>query len=56
MGIGIWIAIVLSAIVAFIVGDYYGQPLHWYLFILIVVAGFFIQIVILIVKVKDKNS
>lgn len=56
MGMGIWVAIVLSAIVAFIVGDYYGQPLHWYLFILIVIGGFFIQIIILILKVKDKSS
>lgn len=56
MGMGIWVAIVLSAIVAFIVGDFYGQPLHWYLFILIVIVGFFIQIIILILKVKDTSS
>ncbi|KOS66520.1 membrane protein [Lysinibacillus contaminans] len=56
MKIGMWIAILLSAIVAFIVGDLYGQPLHWYLFILIVIVGFFIHTIILILKVKDENS
>ena len=52
---GMWMAILVSAIVAFIVGDLYDQPLHWYLFILIVVIGFFIHTVILILKVKDER-
>lgn len=56
MKISTWIAILLSAIVSFIVGDLYGQPLHWYLFILIVMVGFFIHTIILILKVKDENS
>ncbi|MDM5246311.1 hypothetical protein [Lysinibacillus sp. G4S2] len=56
MEIGVWIGILLSAVLAFLVGDFYGQPLHWYLFILIIVVGFFINTVILILKVKDEKS
>ena len=55
MQIGIWIGMVASLIVAFIVGNLYGQPLHWYLFILMLVIGVFINIVILILKIKDEN-
>lgn len=56
MKISIWMVILLSAIVAFIVGGLHGQPLHWYLFILIVIVGFFIHTIILILKVKDERS
>lgn len=56
MEIGVWVGILLSAVLAFLVGDFYGQPLHWYLFILIIVVGFFIHTVILILKVKDEKS
>ena len=55
MKVSIWIAIIISAIVSFIVGGLYNQPLHWYLFILIVIIGFFIQTIILILKAKDEN-
>lgn len=48
-----WIAVLLSAILAFVVGDYYDQPLHWYLFILIIFVGFFINTVILILQTED---
>lgn len=53
--ISIWMVILFSAIVAFIVGGLHGQPLHWYLFILLVIVGFFIHIIILILKVKDER-
>ena len=53
MQIGIWFAILFSAVLAFVVGHMYGQPLHWYLFIIMVMAGFFINTVILILKSKD---
>jgi ABC-type multidrug transport system permease subunit len=56
MQIGIWLGILVSAVVAFIVGDAYGQPLHWYLFILIVFTGFFINTIILILKAKDESA
>jgi len=56
MEIGVWFCILLSAVLAFLLSDFYGQPLHWYLFILIIVIGFFINTIILILKVKDENS
>ena len=54
MEIGVWFGILLSAVLAFLLGDFYGQPLH--LFILMIVIGFFINTIILIVRVKDENS
>ncbi len=56
MEIGVWFGILLSAVLAFLLGEFYGQPLHWYLFILIIVIGFFINTIILILKVKDESS
>ena len=56
MQLGVWIGILLSAILSFFIGDYYGQPLHWYLFILMVITGFFINTVILILKTRDENT
>lgn len=53
MQIGVWMAILFSAVIAFVIGDMYGQPLHWYLFIIIVFTGFFINTIILIIKTKD---
>jgi len=53
MQLGPWIAIVISAVLAFIVGTFFQQPLHWYLFILILVIGFFINTIILILKSND---
>ncbi len=50
MQVGVWVGILLSAIVAFIVGDFFGQPLHWYLFILLVFIGMLINTIILILK------
>ncbi|MET4563279.1 hypothetical protein [Lysinibacillus parviboronicapiens] len=56
MGIGVWVGILLSAVLAFLLGSFYGQPLHWYLFILIIIVGFFINTIILILKVEDESS
>ena len=56
MQIGVWIGILVSAILAFIVGDYYGQQLHWYLFIILVMIGLFINTVILILKANDDKT
>ena len=41
MEIGVWFGILLSAVLAFLLGEFYGQPLHWYLFIVIIVIGFY---------------
>lgn len=56
MQIGIWVGMVVSLIAAFIIGNLYGQPLHWYLFVLMLVVGVFINVVILILKIKDENA
>lgn len=56
MEIGIWLGIVLSAVIAFVVGDFYGQPLHWFLFILLIIIGLFINTVILILKTRDDHT
>lgn len=53
MQLGPWIAIVISAVLAFLVGAFYNQPMHWYLFILILFIGFFINTIILILKAND---
>ena len=55
MQIGIWVGMVVSLVAAFIIGNLYSQPLHWYLFILMLVVGVFVNVVILILKIKDEN-
>ena len=55
MQIAMMLTIIITAIVAFIVGDFYGQPLHWYLFILIILTGFFVNTVILILGVEEEG-
>lgn len=47
---GMCVAIFVSAFMAIGIADYYDQPHNWYLFLLMVLAGFFIHIVILIVR------
>ena len=47
---GMFVAIFASALMAFGIADYYDQPHSWYLFLLMVLTGFFIHTVILIVK------
>ncbi|HWK23460.1 MAG TPA: hypothetical protein VNS08_10565 [Ureibacillus sp.] len=56
MQLGIWVSIIISAIIAFIIASFYEQPLHWYLFILIIVIGFFINTIILILRTKDEQE
>ncbi|MBD8025523.1 hypothetical protein H9636_02515 [Ureibacillus sp. Re31] len=56
MQIGIWVAIVISAIISFLVASLYEQPLHWYLFVLILFIGFFINTIILILKTKEDEK
>ncbi|MEC1176917.1 hypothetical protein P9B03_00245 [Metasolibacillus meyeri] len=46
-------SILLSAVLAFLIGAYFEQPLHWYLFILIICIGFFIQLVIVILRAPE---
>jgi len=56
MQVGIWVAIVISAIVSFLIASFYEQPLHWYLFVLIVFIGFFIHTIIIILKTKEEQE
>lgn len=55
---GMFIAIVASAFMAVGIADYYDQPHNWYLFLLMVLTGFFIHIIILIVKseIEEENE
>jgi hypothetical protein len=54
--LGVWIGIVVSAILAFIIASFFNQPLHWYLFILILFIGFLLQTIIMILKTPDENE
>jgi len=56
MQLGIWISIVISAIISFVIASIYEQPLHWYLFVLIVFIGFFINTIIIILKTKEESE
>ncbi|MEK4423972.1 hypothetical protein [Solibacillus sp. FSL K6-1523] len=56
MKLEIWLGIVLSAILAFGVAIFYKQPVHWFLFIIILFIGLFINTIILILKVQDENT
>ncbi|MER1984280.1 MAG: hypothetical protein ABS949_13855 [Solibacillus sp.] len=53
MQVGVWVGIFISAVLAFLVGDLYGQPLHWYLFVIILCVGVFINTIILIIKTHE---
>lgn len=53
MQVGVWVGIFISAVLAFLVGDLYGQPLHWFLFVIILCVGVFINTVILIIKTHE---
>lgn len=56
MNIGVWLAIIISALLSFVVAEFYEQPIHWYLLILLVVIGLFIHTIIIILKLQDDHS
>lgn len=56
MHISMIVVILVTAVVAFGVADFYDQPLHWFLFILMVLAGFFIQTIISILQTEEDIS
>ncbi|MCM3389553.1 hypothetical protein [Ureibacillus chungkukjangi] len=56
MQLGIWISIVISAIISFGIAKLFEQPLHWYLFVLIVFIGFFINTVMIILRTKEEQE
>ena len=47
--------IALTAFVAFLFGHYSGEPLDWFLYILLVLIGLFIHTVILILRTDDEQ-
>ena len=53
---GMIVAIIASAFMAFGIADYYDQPHNWYLFLLMVLTGFFIHLVILILKTENDEE
>lgn len=56
MKIGVWLGIIISAFLSFAVAIFYEQPIHWYLLILLIVIGLFIQTIILILKLQDDQT
>ena len=53
MQFGVWIGIVVSAVLAYVIAIFYEQPINWYLVILLIVIGLFINTIIIILKVQD---
>ncbi|MEK4128523.1 hypothetical protein NYE67_02525 [Solibacillus sp. FSL W8-0474] len=53
MKIGIWLGIIISAFLSYAVAIFYEQPIHWYLLILLIVTGLFINTIIIILKLQD---
>lgn len=51
----IWslLVISLSAIIAFFVGGYFGIHIHWYMLVLLVCAGLFIQLMLYVIRMED---
>lgn len=51
----IWslLVISLSAVIAFFVGSYFGIYIHWYMLVLLVCAGLFIQIMLYVIRTGD---
>lgn len=56
MQFGVWIGIVVSALLSYGIAIFYEQPIHWYLVILLIVIGLFINTIIIILKVQDEHE
>lgn len=56
MKIGIWVAMLISAVLAFAIAAFYEQPRDWYLLVLLVVIGFYINTIIIILKLRDDQT
>ena len=56
MKLGIWIGMLISAILSFAIAAFYGEPLHWYLLVLLIVVGFYINTIIIILKLQDDQT
>ena len=56
MQFGIWIGIFISALLSYGIALFYEQPIHWYVLILLIVTGLFINTVILILRMQDQDE
>ncbi|MEK5079189.1 hypothetical protein MKX73_09740 [Solibacillus sp. FSL W7-1436] len=56
MNIGVWLGIIISALLSFAVAILYEQPIHWYLLVLLIVIGLFINTIIIILKMQDDHT
>lgn len=56
MNFGIWIGMIVSALVSFGIAHLFEQPVHWYLLILLIATGLFINTVIIILKLPDEHK
>lgn len=48
-----WPAIILSAILSFGIAKFYNEPIHWYLFILLICIGLLINTMVVIIEYKS---
>ena len=55
MKFGIWIGMIVSALLSFGIAHLYEQPIHWYLLILLIVTGLSINTIIIILKFPDEH-
>ncbi|MCH7320512.1 hypothetical protein LZ480_01325 [Solibacillus sp. MA9] len=56
MKIDIWIGMIISAILSFAIAAFFGEPLNWYLLVLLIVTGLYINTIIIILKLKDDRT
>lgn len=56
MDLGIWIGIIVSALLSFGIAHLFDLPVHWYLLILLIVTGLFINTIIIILKLPDEHK
>lgn len=51
--LGTIIMIIATAILAFVIADFLGVYIHWYMLILLICAGLFIQLIIFILQTGE---
>ncbi len=56
MQLSTWISIIVSAVLAFSISYVLEQPLHWYLFVILLFAGGLLNSIILILKTDSKQK
>lgn len=56
MKISIWLSIVFSALLAFGISYILEQPLHWYLFVILLFTGGLTNSIILVLKADSQQK